>query len=212
MSERVHFPMPHIGDCLHRVKGSIFSQADLSSGFHQIPIAKCDRKFYAFSTPSRHWQMARCPQGELNATSSMNALMQITFRNFDPRFLITFLDDILMASETYRDHLHLLDEVLSALERAGLKLNPEKSKFCQTEVVVLGFLLSASGLKPDPHNISKILSWPVPKNLTETRGFLGLVSFYRQFIKSYSHIAAPLTDLCKKDVPFHWGIMVRDII
>ena len=105
----------------------------------------------------------------------------------------------------YREHLQLLDEVLTALEKSGLKLNPEKSKFCQTEVVVLGFLLSANGLSPDPHNIQKILTWPVPKNLTETRGFVGLVSFYCQFIQSYSHIAAPLTDLSKKDAPFVWS-------
>ena len=70
-SERIHHPMGHINDSLHRIKGRFFSQADLTVGFHQIPIAKSDRKYYAFSTPARHWQMTCCPQGELNATSSI---------------------------------------------------------------------------------------------------------------------------------------------
>ena len=108
-SERFYYPMPHISDALHRVQGEYFSTMDLCQGFYQIPIAKPDRKYYAFSTPTRHWQMCCCPMGELNSTSTMNALMQLVFRNFPPEHLVTFLDDILVATHTYRGHLEMLD-------------------------------------------------------------------------------------------------------
>ena len=149
--------------------------------------------------------MTCTPQGEINSTSTMNGLMSIVFRDFPPHHLVTFLDDIITASETYRSHLQLLDRTLTAIEGANLKLNPAKSSFCLDEIVCLGFVLSVKGVGPDPRNLEKIISWPVPRNVKETRGFLGLVSFYRHFIKNFSSIAAPLTDLTKKESKFEWS-------
>ena len=203
--ERVVYPLPRIEDALRQLKEPrFFSSMDLQKGFWQIPIAEEDRKYFAFSTGNLHVEYNVMPMGALNSSATMQALMALILRGLPPEHIICFLDDILVASHTMEEHLVHLDLVLTAINRAGLKLNPKKCYFAQSSVSCLGHLLSREGIGPDPNNLKKIKQWRAPTNRTEVRQFLGLTGYYRQLIKGYAEIAGPLTDLTRLDVDWKW--------
>ena len=203
--ERVVYPLPRIEDALRQLKEPrYFSTMDLTKGFWQVPIAEADRKYFAFSTGTLHVEYNVMPMGALNASATMQALMTLILRGLPPEHIICFLDDILVASSTMEEHLVHLDQVLTAIARAGLKLNGKKCLFAQESVSCLGHLLSREGIGPDPRNLDKIKKWKPPKNRTEVRQFLGLTGYYRQLIKNYAEIASPLTDLTKSDADWRW--------
>ena len=130
--------------------------------------------------------------------------MQLVLRGLPPQHIISYLDDILIATSNMEDHLFYLDQVLTALERAGLKLNPQKCSIAQESVVCLGHLLSKDGVAPDPYNIDKIRAWDPPGNARKLKTFLGLTGYYRMFVKDYSKIAEPLTELTRDGVEWVW--------
>ena len=203
--ERVVYPLPRIEDSLRKLQQPrYFSTMDLTKGFWQVPIKEEDRKFFAFSTGTMHVEYNVMPMGALNSSSTMQALMSLILRGLPPEHVLCFLDDILVASSTMEEHLQHLDLVLSAIAKAGLKLNPKKCLFAQAEVTCLGHRLSRDGIGPDPANLEKIRKWKPPTNRTEVRQFLGLTGYYRHMIKDYAKIAAPLTDLTKRDVEWSW--------
>lgn len=131
--------------------------------------------------------------------------MVLLMRGLPAEHVICFLDDILIASETMEDHLVHLDQVFTAIGRAGLKLHPGKCAVARDQAVCLGHLLTRDGIHPDPHNIEKVKSWPEPRTRKDVRGFLGLTGYYRQYIKGYAGIAEPLTNLTSKDKEWQWG-------
>lgn len=203
--EKVVYPLPRIEDSIQRLEDPcFFSSMDLTKGFWQIPIHPDDRKFFAFSTESMHLEYLVAPMGAKNSPSYLSALMQLVLRGLPPQHVISYLDDILVADSNMTDHLHHLDQVLDALEKAGLKLNPAKCSFARDSVVCLGHKLSKEGVAPDPANIEKIRSWQAPDNAKKLKTFLGLTGYYRQFVKDYSKIAQGLTDLTHDDVPWIW--------
>ena len=204
--ERVVYPLPRIEDSLQKLREPcFFSTMDLQKGFWQVPIAKEDRKYFAFSTGTMHVEYNVMPMGALNSSSTMQALMALILRGLPPEHIICFLDDILVASSTMEEHLLHLDQVLDAFTRAGLKLNPKKCLFAQAEVTCLGHRLSRNGIGPDPANLDKIRKWKAPTSKTEIRQFLGLTGYYRQMIQNYAEIAAPLTDLTKNEAAWTWS-------
>ena len=203
--DKVVYPLPRIEDSLQRLDNpKIFSTMDLTKGFWQIPIHPDDRKIFAFSTENMHLEYQVAPMGAKNAPSYLTALMQLVLRGLPPKHIISYLDNILVADSCIEDHLHHLDLVLSALRKAGLKLNPAKCGFAQDSVVCLGHRLSKDGLTPDPANIQKIKSWKPPENAKKLKTFLGLTGYYRQFVKDYSKMAQVLTDLTKDDAEWTW--------
>ena len=115
-----------------------------------------------------------------------------------------YLDDIIVFSRTFSDHLIHLQKVFECLKEAGLKLNPQKCRFCCSEVECLGHLVTPSGFKPNIRNIEAVINFPVPTTLKELRQFLGLTSHYRRFVKGYSSLAQPLYALTRKDAPCQW--------
>lgn len=120
-------------------------------------------------------------------------------------YAFAYLDDIIIASETFEDHLKHIEQVLKRLKEAGLSINREKSVFCRSEVKYLGVLVNRDGVKPDPEKIEPIKTYLAPKNLKQLRGFMGMASWYRKFMKDFAKIAEPLTYLTKKEVKYHWG-------
>ena len=203
--DKMVYPLPRIEDSLQKLDNPcIFSTMDLTKGFWQIPIHPEDRKYYAFSTQSLHLEYLVAPMGAKNSPSYLTALMQLVLRGLPPQHIISYLDDILVASSNMEDHLHHLRLVLTALGKAGLKLNPSKCSFAQDSVICLGHRLSKDGVSPDPANIEKIRSWKPPENVKRLKSFLGLTGYYRQFIRDYSKIAHVLTDLTKEDVDWDW--------
>ena len=203
---KVVFPLPRIEDSIQRLeKPQFFTSMDLTKGFWQIPVHPDDRRFFAFSTESLHLEYLVAPMGAKNSPSCLSALMQLVLRGLPIQHVISYLDDILVADTNMRDHLKHLDLVLSAMIRAGLKLNPAKCAFARDSVVCLGHHLSKVGISPDPANVEKIKSWKAPTTVKQVRAFLGLTGYYRSFIQGYSDIANCLTNLTKDATKWRWG-------
>ena len=117
---------------------------------------------------------------------------------------LVYLDDIIDFGRTFDEILKRLRTVMERLEAAGLKLKPSKCKWFQRSVTYLGHVVSGEGIRCDPEKISQVVNWPVPTTVKQVRGFLGLASYYRKFIPSFSELAGPLTNLTQKDEPFEW--------
>ena len=204
--EKVVYPLPRIEDSVQRLESpQFFTSMDLTKGFWQIPVHPDDRKFFAFSTESMHLEYLVAPMGAKNTPSYLSSLMQLVLRGLPIQHVISYLDDILVADTSMEDHLRHLDQVLTALAKAGLKLNPAKCAVARESVICLGHKLSRDGIAPDPANIAKIKSWKVPDNVKKLRAFLGLSGYYRQYVQGYSEIACCLTDLTKDDCRWKWG-------
>jgi hypothetical protein len=201
------FPIPLIEDLLDELGGSsIFSKLDMKSGYHQLRMAPGEEHKTAFKTHSGHYEYLVMPFGLTNAPASFQALMNHLFAPYLRKFVIIFFDDILVYSQCSADHEIHLEFVFQTLRDNGLFLNRSKCHFATTCVEYLGHLITKEGVSTDPSKISAVSSWPLPKNLKQLRGFLGLAGYYRRFVKDFGKIAQPLTDLLKRD-NFHWNQM-----
>ena len=165
-----------------------------------------DKEKTAFVTRYGSYQFKRMPFGLTNAPAIFQRLMDIVLDKYRSQFVNCFIDDLLVYSQTFDDHLKHLEKVFIALQSNGLKLNKEKSHFIQEKVTFLGHVITAEGNKPNLHNIQKIQNYPRPQTVTQVREFLGLVGYYRDFIFNYAHHAEPLTDITrsKKNPKFKW--------
>ncbi|GFW32104.1 retrovirus-related Pol polyprotein from transposon 17.6 [Trichonephila clavipes] len=145
------------------------------------------------------------PFGLCNAPATFERMMDNLLRHFKWTMCLCYLDDIIVFSETFEDHLIRLRLVLKCLQEAGLKLNSKKCLFATQEVKILGHLVSSNGVRPDPDKIKAVRNFPTPKNIHDIRSFLGLCSYFRRFIKGFCYLAEPLQSLLKSGVEFHWG-------
>jgi len=145
------------------------------------------------------------PFGLSNAPSTFMRLMNEMLKEFIGKFVIVYLDDILIFSRTKREHLQHIRKVFEKLQQNKLMINLKKCTFLQKELIYLGFVVAENELKMDPEKIAVIVSWPSPKNLFKVRSFHGLASFYRKFIKNFSEICTPMLETIKKaSQPFCW--------
>ncbi|GBG84623.1 hypothetical protein CBR_g38905 [Chara braunii] len=198
-------PLPRIDDLLDRVQGyRYFSKIDLKSGYHQIAIRPEDQHKTAFETKYGLYEFVVMPFGLCNAPGTFQHAMNRIFHDYLDKFVIVYLDDILIFSKTVEEHVAHLDKVLSLLRQHKFKINDEKCEFGCTGVFYLGHEISAEGLKPDDAKVASIRDWPRPQSGTEMRSFLGMTDYYRTFVKNYSIVAAPLTDLTRLDTPWEW--------
>ncbi|GFU81145.1 retrovirus-related Pol polyprotein from transposon 297 [Trichonephila clavipes] len=200
------YPLPRIDDTLDCLKGAkFFSSMDLRSGYWQIEIDEADREKTAFITPEGLYEFKVMPFGLCNAPATFERMMDNLLRNFKWTMCLCYLDDIIVFSETFEDHLIRLRLVLKCLQEAGLKLNSKKCLFAAQEVKILGHLVSSNGVRPDPDKIKAVRNFPTPKNIHDIRSFLGLCSYFIRFIKGFCYLAEPLQSLLKSGVEFHWG-------
>lgn len=184
---------------------SIFSKIDLKSGYHQIRMKEGDEWKTAFKTKHGLYEWLVMPFGLTNAPSTFMRLMNHVLRAFIGRFVVVYFDDILIYSKNRDEHTNHLKSVLHVLREEKLFANLSKCTFYTDNVVFLGFVVSADGVKVDEEKVKAIKEWPSPKSVGEVRSFHGLAGFYRRFVKDFSTIAAPLTEVIKKDVGFKWG-------
>ncbi|GBG71471.1 hypothetical protein CBR_g8888 [Chara braunii] len=183
---------------------TIFNKIDLKFGYHQIEMAEGDVHKTAFKTRYGTYEYLVMPFGLCNAPGTFQTEMHRILRPYLDRFVVVYLDDILVFSRSVKEHAQHLALVLQALHEAQYKTNREKSSFGVTSVTYLGHVISGEGLAPEAPKIAAIQNWPQPTTVRDVRSFLGLASYYRKFVKNFSAIAAPLTDLTKKDTHFLW--------
>ncbi|GBG59645.1 hypothetical protein CBR_g49909 [Chara braunii] len=193
--------------CLDVIKGGckVFSKIDLKFGYHQIEVDPADQHKTAFKTRDGLYEFIVMPFGLTNAPATFQSLMDKVFRNQINRFVVVYLDDILIFNKSMEEHMRHLEEVLQILKDSQLHLNLEKSEFGRDSVIYLGYRLSAAGLEPKATKVYAIRKWPQPVNVRELRSFLGLASYYRKFVPNFSIIARPLSRLTSKNVSYTWN-------
>ncbi|GBG78159.1 hypothetical protein CBR_g26194 [Chara braunii] len=204
-------PLPRIDDLLERLGGAkYFYKLDLKSGYHQISIRQNDRYKSAFKTRYKHFEWVVMPFGLTNAPTTFQAAMTNEFCAMLDRFVLVYLDDILVYSRILEDHLGHLQRVLETLRRAKYKANRDKCEFVRQELEYLDHFVTPEGTSLLSDKIQAIQEWPEPRNVTDVRSFLGLAGYYQRFIKGYSKIAAHLTKLQCEDRPFDFGEETRE--
>ncbi|GBG79332.1 hypothetical protein CBR_g29482 [Chara braunii] len=198
-------PLPRIDDLLDRVQGcKYFSKIDLKSCYHQIEVHLDDQYKTAFWTRYGHYEFIVMPFGLTNGPATFQCCMNDLSRPWLDRFVVVYLDDILVFSKTLQEHQGHLRQVLEKLREANFKINAKKCEWAKTQVLYLGHVLDGDSIKPEDSKIAAIRDWPTPRTLTELRSFLGLANYYRKFVRNFSTIAAPLRRLLKKEAIWQW--------
>uniref|UniRef100_A0A388MA01 Reverse transcriptase domain-containing protein n=1 Tax=Chara braunii TaxID=69332 RepID=A0A388MA01_CHABU len=198
-------PLPRIDDLLDRVEGAkYFSKIDLKSGYHQIEVHPDDQYKTAFRTRYGHYEFIVMPFGLTNAPATFQRCMNDLFRPWLDKFVVVYLDDILVFSRTLEEHRGHLRQVLEKLREANFKINAKKCDWAKTQVLYLGHVLDGDGVKREDSKIAAIRDWPTPRTLTELRSFLGLANYYRKFVRNVSTIVAPLRRLLRKETIWKW--------
>ena len=190
------FPLPNLADSIYGLsKMKYFTSLDLVRGYYQVPIEKESRKYTAFSTPHGHFQFKRLSFGLKNAPSAFQRDMQIILQAFPWKNVVVYIDDILIMSETFDEHIELLRRVLTTLEQHNVKIKPRKCEWIKKSVQFLGHIVSGEGLTKPREYIEKVMNFPRPVTVKDLRRFLGLINFQRKFIRHCSTIQQPLSKL-----------------
>src|ERR1700721_1888251 len=201
-----NYPLPRIDDLFDRLQGvQWFSKIDFTSGYHQCRVYDKDIPKTAFSTRYGHFEFLVLPFGLCNAPATFQKLMHDIFWEVLDKFVIIYLDDIIVYSKTREEHLRHLKIVLNLIKTHKLYVNPKKCEFFVQEIEFLGHIISTNGISMDTRKIKAIVDWPVPQNRHDVMSFLGLANYYRKFIKDFSAIVTPISNLLTKKGIWNWN-------
>nr|CAD40076.1 OSJNBa0085C10.29 [Oryza sativa Japonica Group] len=199
------YPLPRIDDLFDQLKGAkVFSKIDLRSEYHQLKIRPRDIPKTAFSTRYGLYEFTVMSFGLTNAPAYFMNLMNKVFMEYLDKFVVVFIDDILIYSKDEEEHAEHLSQVLEKLREHQLYAKFSKCEFWLKEVAFLCHVISAGGVAVDPAKVEAMTEWKAPKSVTKIRSFLGLAEYYRRFIEGFSKIARPMTQLLKKEKKFEW--------
>jgi hypothetical protein len=199
------YPLPRIDDLFDQVQGAkYFSKIDIRSGYHQFRIKEADIQKTAFVTRYGQYEFTVMPFGLTNAPAFFMNLMNKVFMEELDKFVVVFIDDILIYSKNREDHMRHLRTILRKVRAHQLYAKLSKCEFWLEKIAFLGHILTAEGIEVDPSKVEAVSKWRQPSNVSEVRSFLGMAGYYRRFIKGFSSIARPMTELLKKDHKFVW--------
>lgn len=197
------YPIPEITDILDKLgRAKYFSTIDLVSGFHQIQLAEEDTEKTAFSVNGGKYEFTRMPFGLKNAPATFQRVMDCILRDLVGVCCFVYMDDIIIFSSSLQTHLKDLKQVFAKLKDARLKIQLDKCEFFRRETQFLGHTVSEDGVRPNSEKIETIKNWPLPRCEKDVRQFLGMLGYYRRFIKDFAKIVKPLTALLRKETEF----------
>ena len=192
-----NYSLPRIDHHLEQLKGAVwFTTLDLKSGYWQVELTEDSKPLTAFTVgPLGFYECEQMPFGACNAPATFQRLMESCLGDLNLKWCVVYLDDIIIYSKTPEEHVERLRAVLQKLREAGLKIKPSKCNFFKKEISFLGHIVSEQGIATDPKKIEKVVQWPIPDTVNDVRSFLGFTGYYRRYIKNYSSVAKPLTNL-----------------
>ncbi len=200
------YPLPLMSSAFELLQGAtIFTKLDLRSAYHLVRIREGDEWKTAFNTHTGHFEYLVMPFGLSNSPAVFQALVNDVLRDMVDRFVFVYLDDILIFSQNERDHVQHVRRVLQRLLENRLFAKVEKCQFHARSVPFLGFILSPDGIRMDPTKVKAVADWPTPDSRRAVQRFLGFANFYRRFIRNFSQVALPLTDLTSTKKRFCWS-------
>jgi len=199
------YPLPRMDDIFDRVTGAKFiSTLDCLQGYHQIKMAKDSQPKTAFVTSDGKYEWTRMPFGLASAPSCFQRVMDDVLKNLKWTIALVYLDDIVVYGKTFFEHNERLEKVLRALSLAKITLKPEKCRFAEKKIKVLGHIISEEVIAVNPEKKFAVEKFPTPKNKRDVRAFVALCNFYRRFVKDMWVIAKPLYELTEKNKNFVW--------
>ena len=203
-NSQISLPHPRLDDLLDQIgSAKVFSKIDLKSGYHQIRIRPGDEWKTAFKTREGLFEWLVMPFGLSNAPSTFMRIMNQALRPFIGKFVVVYFDDILIFSPSLVEHAVHLRQVLAILRQEKLFAASHKCEFGVSEVLFLGYVVSARGLAMDTSKVEAVRSWQIPTTVSAVRSFHGFASFYRRFMSHFSSIMAPITS-CMREGKFEW--------
>lgn len=198
-------PLPVIQDIIDKLaKSRYFTTLDLAWGYWQVKLDEESIEKTAFVTPFGQYEWLVMPFGLKNAPSTFQKIIRIVLGHLLLQGVESYLDDILVHTETLEQHVDLLRRVLDQLESHGVRLRREKCTFAAKEVDYLGYVVCSGTVRPSPTKLKAVSDYPRPGTVRQVQQFLGLANYYRNYVPNFSKIAAPITALTKKDKPFNW--------
>ncbi|MES9881967.1 MAG: reverse transcriptase domain-containing protein [Sedimenticola sp.] len=197
-------------DTLGESKSSFFSVIDMAQGFFQIPLDPTTKHKTGFTCHMGVYSFNRLPFGLMNSPMAFSLVMNEVLRGINFKFALCYIDDVLIHSQSFDEHLNHLSQVFTRFREANLRLKPSKCCFAAKEVKYLGHRFSKDGMSVDQEKIEAVKSYPEPKSQREVRSFLGLCNYYRRFVKSFADIARPLNSTLCKNAKFEWTDECRD--
>lgn len=206
VTEKDAYPLPYINSILSKLSSAKYlTSLDIESAFWQVALEDDSKQYTAFTVPGRGlYQFTRLPFGLHNSPATFQRLIDTIFGPELEPYVFCYLDDIIVVAPDFDKHLEILEEVFKRLYDAGLTLKREKCFFCRPELKYLGYVVNRNGVHVDPDKVACITNMPIPKTVTEVRRVIGMISWYRRFIPSFSDLTAPLTNLLRKGSKFIW--------
>lgn len=199
-------PLPDLHSCFSWFyKAKFFTTFDLNQAYYQIPLAEESKPVTAFATDWSLYEYNRVPFGLSTGAAVLSGILDRVFSDLKFEFVYHYLDDLVIFSESFEEHIVHVREVLQRLRKAGFTVKPSKVKFAQPEISFLGHIVSQNGVRIDQSRTQAVYSFAIPKNVKAVARFVGMINFFRKYIPNFAQLAAPLNELRKKDRKFEWG-------